>query len=109
MAEAYKNGYQDVGTSYTSIYTTPASTEGIVKTIRVTNVDGTNSANIFAQILDSDLSTAAEIANAIQVPAGSSIELCGDSLMFLETGDAVQLKASAASDLEAFISILEIS
>ena len=30
MAEAFKNAYQDVGTSYTAIYTCPASTEAVV-------------------------------------------------------------------------------
>ena len=46
MAEAYVNGYQDVGTSSTAIYTTPAGTEAIVRSLYIPNVYGSNSADI---------------------------------------------------------------
>ena len=39
----------------------------------------------------------------------SSVELAGTSKIVLETGDKIQLKGSAASDLEAFISVLQIT
>jgi hypothetical protein len=45
----------------------------------------------------------------MNVPADSSIELAGMSKIVLETGDILKLQASAASDLEAFISVLEIT
>ena len=109
MAEAYKNGYKDVTTSYSAIYTVPSSTSSIVKSLLITNVDGSNSATISAKVLDSDNSTEALIASTIEVPANSRIDLCADSLLFLEADDDVQLLASATGDLEAFISVLEIS
>ena len=43
------------------------------------------------------------------VPADSSIELAGTSKIVLETGDILKLQANAASDLEAFISVLQIT
>jgi predicted secreted protein len=109
MAEAFKNGYQDVGVSYTAIYTVPASTEAVVKSLLITNVDGSASATISAKVLDSDNTTEAIIASTIEVPANSRIDLCADSLLFLEADDDIQLVASAAGDLEAFISVLEIT
>ena len=43
------------------------------------------------------------------VPADSSIELAGTSKIVLETGDVLKLQANAAGDLEAFISVLQIT
>ena len=109
MAEAFKNAYQDVTNSYTAIYTCPASTEAVVKSLLITNVDGSNSATISAKVLDSDNSTEALIASTIEVPANSRIDLCADSLIFLEADDDIHLLASATGDLEAFISVLQIT
>jgi len=80
MAEAFKNAYKDVTTSYSAIYTCPASTEAVVKSLLT-----------------------------IEVPANSRIDLCADSLIFLEADDDIQLLASATGDLEAFISVLQIT
>jgi hypothetical protein len=43
------------------------------------------------------------------VPKATSIELAGVSKLVLENGDDLWLQASADGDLEAFLSILEIT
>jgi len=110
MAEEFKNKTLDVTSSAQSIYTCPAATTAIVITLRVTNVDGTAADQITAEVNDSSETLVAEIAHTMTVPAGSSLELAGTSKIVLEEGDDIELTGVAASgDLEAFISVLEIS
>jgi hypothetical protein len=109
MAETFKNAYLDVTDSEADFYTCPGSTTAIILTLRMTNVDGTNAATVDAKVLDSDGSTNSMIASTINVPADSTLELAGASKIVLEAGDKVRLTASAASDIEAFASILEIT
>ena len=109
MPNAFKNAYHDVTTVDTAVFTCPASTEAIVLVCRVSNVDGTNTAFVNARILDNDGSTDASIGKNIDVPAKATIELAGTSKLVLLAGDKLYLQAQADSDLEAFISILEIT
>ena len=108
MANTFKNAYHDVTTSLADSYTAPGSTTSIVLTLRVTNVDGTNDATVDARVVDGS-SGDSYLAYTMNVPADSSIELAGTSKIVLETGDKIQLKGSSASDLEAFISVLQIT
>jgi len=110
MAETFKNANLDVTNSAQPIYTCPAATTAIVITLRITNVDGAADDTITAEINDSSEGTTAEIAHTMTVPADSSLELAGTSKLVLEAGDDIELTGGAASgDLEAFISVLEIS
>ena len=108
MANTFKNAYYDVTTSLAAAYTAPGSTTSIVLTLRITNVDGAADANITAQVVDGS-SGDAKLAHTMTVPADSSIELAGISKIVLETGDILKLQANAAGDLEAFISVLQIT
>ena len=109
MAETFKNAYLDVTSSAQTVYTAPASTTSIVISLRVTNVDGTADDTITADVIDGT-SGNSRIANTMSVPADTSLELAGSSKIVLETGDKIDLTGGAASgDLEAFVSILEIT
>lgn len=108
MANTFKNEYYDVTASLATAYTCPASTTAIVLTCRITNVDGTNDATIDAEVVDTS-SGQSYIAYELSVPADTTVELAGTSKLVLEAGDVVKLKASAASDLEAYFSVLEIT
>ena len=109
MANTFKNGYLNVTNSANPVYTCPGSTTAIVLTLRVTNVDGTNNDTITANVVDGT-SGDAKIAHTMTVPADSSIELAGTSKLVLENGDKIDLTGGAASgDLEAFVSVLEIT
>jgi hypothetical protein len=110
MANTFKNAYLDVTSSAQDLYTAPASTTSIVLTLRVTNVDGTNSDDVTVEVVDSDTTTKAFIASTMAVPADSSLEIAGTSKIVLEAGDKIQVTGAAASgDLEVFASILEIT
>ena len=109
MAETFKNAYLDVTNSAQTVYTAPADTTSIVISLRVTNVDGTADDTITADVIDGT-SGNSRIANTMSVPADTSLELAGSSKIVLETGDKIDLTGGAASgDLEAFVSILEIT
>ena len=109
MAETFKNAYLDVTNSAQTVYTAPASTTSIVISLRITNVDGSADDTITADVIDGS-SGNSRIANTMSVPADTSLELAGTSKIVLETGDKIDLTGGAASgDLEAFVSILEIT
>lgn len=109
MAETFKNAYLDVTNAAQTVYTAPASTTSIVISLRITNVDGTADDTITADVIDGT-SGNSRIANTMSVPADTSLELAGTSKIVLETGDKIDLTGGAASgDLEAFVSILEIT
>lgn len=109
MASTFKNARLLVTTSYTTGYTCPSATTAIVLQAQVANVDGANSADISLQWLDSSNADAAtRLAHTISVPADASFGLL-DGKLVLEAGDVLQAMASAASDLELTISVLELS
>ena len=83
-----------MGTAYT------AGDTAVVHSIHVTNIDGTNSADISGQLYGGQYS----IAYTVPVPAGSSVELLKQPKV-LNTGDTIQLQASADGDLHATISL----
>jgi len=110
MANTFKNANLDVTSSEQTLYTCPASTTAIVISLRITNVDGSNTDNIKAEWVDSDGTTKAYLAYEVDVPFDSILELAGESKIVLEASDSIKLTGGAASgDLEAFASILEIT
>ena len=80
----------------------------MVRTLTISNVDGTNAADITVDIYRA--STAHRIAKGITVPANSSLVISDkDSPIYLEEGDDLRLAASAAGDLEAVCTYEELS
>jgi len=76
-----------------------ATDAAVIHSIHITNIDGTNSADISGQLYGEY-----SIAYTVPVPAGSSVELLKQPKV-LNTGDTIQLEASATNDLHATISI----
>ncbi len=109
MAETFKNAYLYITSSEQTIYTNSSGGASIVYTLRITNVDGSASDTITADIVDGT-SGNARIAKDMVVPAGSTVELAGQSKLNLENGDIIKLTGGNASgDLEAFLSCVEIT
>ena len=109
MANTFKNGYLNITNSAQAVYTNSSGGTAIVLTLRITNVDGSSDDTITADVVDGS-SGSAKIAHTMTVPADSSIELAGTSKLVLENGDKIDLTGGAASgDLEAFVSVLEIT
>ena len=103
-----KTAVQAVGTSATAIVTNSASSGKVFKVnaLLVSNVDGTNNADITVDLYRS--STAYHLAKTVVVPADATLDVLAKAI-YLEEGDALRLTANAASDLEAVCSYEEIS
>ena len=103
-----KTAVQAVGTSAASIVSNGGSSGQVIKVnaLYVSNVDGTDNAEVNITILRS--STSYHIAKTLVVPADATIDVLSKPI-YLEEGDALQLLANAASDLEAVCSYEEIS
>lgn len=103
-----KTAVQIVGTSASAIVTNSAASGKVLKVnaLYVSNVDGTNNAEVNVDIFRS--STAYHIAKTIVVPADATLDVISKSI-YLEEGDTLRLTANATSDLEAVCSYEEIS
>jgi hypothetical protein len=112
MAETFKNAKAAIGNTATTIYTCPSATTAIIIGCFIANVDGTNSADItLTWTDDSDSDAITNICKAIGVPPGATLTPIGGSngKVVLQSGDVLKGTASAASDLEATVAVLEIS
>jgi hypothetical protein len=109
MANTFKNNYVNLTTSNADLIAAADVTgTGIVLTLRCTNVDGANDATVTVEVVDGT-SGDAKIAHELSVPADTTVELAGTSKLVLESGDKIQGLASAASDVEVFVSWLHIT
>ena len=116
MANAFKNAGVAIGATATTIYHVPIGTDSsVVHSIYIANVDGVNSATVNIEV-STDGAGAANffhVAKTVQVPADSSLIL--DKPINLRNannasaGDLIRATASSASDLQAFVSVLQIT
>lgn len=80
-----------------------------IKSILVSNVDGTNNAAATVYFYDSSASTRYALVKTVNVPADASLVVLGDSsILYLEEGDQIEAGASASSDLEIIIAYEEL-
>ncbi len=105
-----KTAVQSIGITATAIVENTAASGKVFKinSLIISNIDGTNSADITAEFFRS--SVAYDIASTILIPPDSTLVLITkDTTIYLEEGDAIRLQASAAGDLQAICSYEEIS
>jgi len=113
MAETFVNKVaaltttSDDGAS-NGIYTAGSGVTAIIIHCQVANVDGTNAADLSIDLHDTSASSAKALVSTLSVPADTAVNPIGGKLV-LETGDTLRAFASAASDLEITLGILEIS
>ena len=96
-----------IGTSATTLYTAPASTTGIIHAIYISNVDGVNDASVDITVTDTSAGSTFHIMKSVLVPADSTLVI--EKPINLEPTDVLKALASAAGDLEAFVSVLEMT
>ncbi len=103
-----KTAVMAVTTSATAIVTNSAASNTVVKVnaLYVSNVDGTNAADVNIDLFRS--STAYHIGKTISVPADATLDVLSKSI-YLEEGDSLRLTANANSDIEAVCSYEIIS
>jgi hypothetical protein len=98
----------------TSLLSNTSASNKVLKinSILISNIDGTNSADVTISIntLANGSGTSYELASTIPVPADASLQLIDKSSSFyLEEDKSILGGASASGDLEVIISYEEIS
>ena len=114
MANVYTN-YNAVLTTneLSTLYTVPSETTGIIKSLRVTNIDEENDCKVSCFVVDSD-SVSYTLETNRNVQKGTSEELFNSysfstSPVVLKESEIVKLQAQNGGDLHAILSVLEIS
>ena len=115
MANSFKNTGAALTTGGADIYTYPGSTEAVIHAIYISNldgatrahVDGAASADVTIKATTDGGTTYYHVAKTVPVPADSTLVL--DKPVNLEAADKIHITASANSDLECFLSVLEIT
>jgi len=93
----------------TDILTCPANKVIKINTILISNIDGTNSADVTVYFYNNSAASRTQIANTVAVPADSTLVVIGkDSPIYLEESDQIEAGASANSDLGIIISYEEL-
>lgn len=108
MAQTFKNARAVLADTATTVYTCPAGTTAIVIGCQVTNIDATAVDLQFWWTDASDTDAITHLGYNISIPAKAAYEPVSGKLV-LEAGDTVKGLGSVASDLEATVSILELS
>lgn len=101
---------QAVGLSATAIVANPALSGKVFKVnaLYVSNVDGTDNADVTITFYDASVTTSFHIAKTVTVPADGSVTFLNKSI-YLEEGDELRLAANATGDIEAVASFEEIN
>ena len=89
------------------VYTAPGATTSIIHSCYVSNIDGSASVDVDIKARATSGDTYYYLAKGVPVPAGSTLVL--DKPIDLEATGDVHMTASANSDAEAVLGILEIT
>lgn len=108
MANTFKMVSYDVTTSYATAYTAPGSTTTVIIGFQIANVDATDACWASVKVVQSGGGSESIIANQISIPVNDTLNPIQGKLV-LEAGDYIQIQAETVSDLEATISMLEIT
>ena len=109
MPNVYKNAKQDLSsTSETTLYTAPALTTAIIKSILVSEDSG-NADTITVTITDAESSPATfSLFKTKSISANGTTELLTAPLV-VQTGEILKVTAATANRLHVVASILEVS
>ena len=109
MPNIYKNAKKDLtSTSVTTLYTAPALTTSIVKSILVSEDSG-NADTITVTITDAEASPAVfSLFKTKSISANGTTELLTSPIV-VQTGEILKVTAATANRLHVVASILEVS
>lgn len=110
MANTFKNSISgSIGTTETTVYTTPPSNTTTVIGIAVANRVATD-IRVDVKIYDNSASRNIFLCTGSLVPVGSNLVLVGgEQKVVLEQNDYLTLKSNTASSADIIVSVLEIS
>lgn len=124
MANVYTN-YKAVlsTTNLTTLYTVPAQTTAIIKSVRVANVDTSNNCEVSLYLVDTGTTSyTLQLSRDIEskttqelLAAGNSSQISADSStssiapLVAKESEIIKIQAENANDLHVVLSVLEIS
>jgi|TARA_E500000305_G_scaffold32888_1_gene24911 hypothetical protein len=124
MANVYTN-YKAVlsNTNLTTLYTVPAQTTAIIKSVRVANVDTSNNCEVSLYLVDTGTTSyTLQLSRDIEskttqelLAAGNSSQVSADSStssiapLVAKESEIIKIQAENANDLHVVLSVLEIS
>ena len=106
-ANEFKNsGAINVGTSFVSVYTSPA-----LKTSMITQLVGCNLQNsgitVDVQVFRAGASQTVNVLRGVPLPAGSTIKIIEDDKLVLGPGDQLLVRTSVANGADFLASLVE--
>ena len=108
MAHTYKNSKVDLTTTdNTVLYTVPAATTTIVKSILVSNDDASNACEITVTLLNTG-NDVFSLFKQKDIAAKTTTELLTNSLV-MNTDEELKVQAENANDLHVVCSYLEVT
>tara|TARA_X000000950_G_scaffold169985_1_gene207285 strand:- start:1202 stop:1549 length:348 start_codon:yes stop_codon:yes gene_type:complete len=115
VASSFKNAGLDVGVldaSAGDIYTAGGSVTAVIHAVYISNLSTTNDAKVNVKVTIDGGSTFRHVGRSLNVPANNTLVL--DKPINLENNDKIRIYAdpnpdSSSVDVEAYVSILEIS
>ena len=94
-----------ITTSRADIVDVPAENCAKINTLMISNIDGTNAADITVEVSVDNGSNYVKIASTISVPADATLVVVGkDNGFYLDETDLLAVTASANSDLTYLVS-----
>ena len=108
MADLFLNKKVDLTTAdNTSLYTVPAETIAVVRSILVSNDDASNACEITITLLNTD-DTVFSLFKQKDISAKTTNELLTNTLV-LNEDEEIKVQAETANDLHVVMSAMEIS
>ena len=110
MANTFKNSITgSIGTTNTTVYTTPVATAATVIGVSVANVV-TNNISVSVRLTDTSTSkTVYLVKDALLVPGGSAVLVGGEQKLVMEATDSLSVVSSLANSADVIVSVLEIT
>lgn len=109
MANDFKNAKLALGTTSNVIYTCPANTKAMIILAQVSNIHGTDSADVTISWTDaSDSNISTSLVSTVKVPADASFSPI-DGKLILEAGDTLKGLASVNNSLVITVSVMEMA
>lgn len=113
MANTYKSkpgnpSGGNLSSSLTTVYTVPAATSAIIKSVYISNIHASNSGTFDMCVTISGVTGDIYIIKGVSISPATGFQVL-ETPLALAAGDVVKFKASASSTLDGILSIMEIT
>ena len=110
MANTFKNSFGSniSDTSYTDVYTVPASTTTVILGLNICNKTA-SAVTATVRITDTSASVDYQVIDTVSIPGRTSLEIMAGQKYILEATDILRVQAGTASALDVTLGVMEIT